>query len=108
MSLHSSLDDACVQLRQTAACAAVHDAVADADHGAREDLGLDDVLDADGVLVIEWPERILPALPAERLWVELARVGEGQRRLGFAAEGSRFVDVLGALVAEGLAHAAGD
>lgn len=71
-------------------------------------LGLDDVLDAEGVLVIEWPERILPALPAERLWVELAREGEGQRRLVFTANGSRFADVLGALVAEGLAHAAGD
>jgi tRNA threonylcarbamoyladenosine biosynthesis protein TsaE len=71
-------------------------------------LGLDDVLDADGVLVIEWPERILPVLPTERLWVELAREGEGQRRLVFTASGSRFTDVLGILVAEGLAHAAGD
>lgn len=71
-------------------------------------LGLDDVLDAGGVLVVEWPERILAALPPERLWVTLRREGEGRRRLSFSASGARYGDLLAALTAEGLAYVAGD
>jgi tRNA threonylcarbamoyladenosine biosynthesis protein TsaE len=71
-------------------------------------LGLDDVLDARGVLVVEWPERILAALPPERLWVTLQREGKGRRRLLFSASGARYAVLLATLMAEGLAHAAGD
>lgn len=71
-------------------------------------LGLDDVLDAGGVLIVEWPERIGPALPPERLWVALARENEGQRRLSFTASGTRYSSMLDALDGEGIAHAAGD
>src|SRR5579859_2076084 len=34
-------------------------------------IGLEDMLDSSDVTVIEWPERILPFLPDERLWVTL-------------------------------------
>lgn len=72
-------------------------------------LGLDDILDADGVLVVEWPERILAALPLERLWVSLRHEGEGRRHLAFSANGGRYADLLADLVRRGmLAHAAGN
>lgn len=71
-------------------------------------LGLDDVLDADGVLVIEWPERIEGALPEERLWIGMEHAGEGRRRLTLEASGARYEELLVALDPEGLVDAAGD
>lgn len=35
-------------------------------------IGLDDILENNGPVIIEWPERVLDALPAERLWVKIA------------------------------------
>jgi tRNA threonylcarbamoyladenosine biosynthesis protein TsaE len=71
-------------------------------------LGLDDILDARGVLVIEWPERIRAALPAERLWIDLQHVDESRRRLSFSASGARYATLLDALDAQELANAAGN
>ena len=64
-------------------------------------LGLDDVLDAPGALVVEWPERVLAALPAGRLWVVLDRLGEGRRRLTFSASGARHEMLLAELTQGG-------
>ena len=79
-----------------------------ADAGEAWALGLDDVLEADGVLVVEWPERVAGALPDERLWVTLEHVGRGRRRLSFESSGGRYEALLGELVMWGLANAAGD
>lgn len=56
------------------------------------ELDLDRLL-TDGSLLVEWPERIQPLLPAERLWLTLEDVAEEQRRLLFHARGRRY-DVL--------------
>ena len=65
---------------------------------AREALqaGLADVLDDGGDLVLEWPERILPALPPDRLWVTLRWVGDEKRGLRFEAAGDRPLQLLAA------------
>ncbi|MEL6528311.1 MAG: tRNA (adenosine(37)-N6)-threonylcarbamoyltransferase complex ATPase subunit type 1 TsaE, partial [Chloroflexota bacterium] len=42
-------------------------------------IGFDDMIENDGVLVIEWAERITDALPEKHLWIEL-RVIEELRR----------------------------
>jgi tRNA threonylcarbamoyladenosine biosynthesis protein TsaE len=53
-----------------------------------EDLGLEDIL-ATGVLAVEWAERVLDALPAERVEVRLAG-GDGEtREIVVAAQGER-------------------
>lgn len=49
------------------------------DPGEVEELGLDEIL-ADGVLIIEWPERAGGRWP-EALHLTLADTGEGSRRL---------------------------
>lgn len=54
-----------------------------------DSIGLDDMLDGDGVLVIEWPERIQEALPDERLWLELRILETTRRNLVLAGAGSR-------------------
>ncbi len=57
-------------------------------------VGLDDILDRPGVVMIEWPERISDALPAERLWVALRWSAATKRGLCFAAEGERYIELL--------------
>jgi tRNA threonylcarbamoyladenosine biosynthesis protein TsaE len=51
-------------------------------------IGLDDLFDQ-GVVVIEWPERIGGALPAARLWVAIDDLGGDDRRFVFTASGER-------------------
>lgn len=58
-----------------------------------EELDIDAML-ARGPLVVEWPERMLNVLPAERLWVQLEHIDETQRRLRFEAYGTRAVELL--------------
>jgi tRNA threonylcarbamoyladenosine biosynthesis protein TsaE len=50
---------------------------------------LDDILDAPGVLVIEWPERIAAALPDECLWIEIRDLGGSERAFRLTAAGER-------------------
>ncbi|MBN1120969.1 MAG: tRNA (adenosine(37)-N6)-threonylcarbamoyltransferase complex ATPase subunit type 1 TsaE [Anaerolineae bacterium] len=59
--------------------------------------GLDDILDAQEILVIEWPEHILDTLPADRLWIEITDQGGDSRKLAFTAGGSRAAVLLSRL-----------
>jgi tRNA threonylcarbamoyladenosine biosynthesis protein TsaE len=54
------------------------------------DLGLDDLLAGDGLVVIEWPERMAAVLPAECLKVQLAWVDHSRRSLRVGAAGERY------------------
>ncbi len=55
-----------------------------------ETIGIEDMLAGDAVVLIEWPERIVPLLPDERLWISLAEADVPTRRqLQFRASGSR-------------------
>lgn len=51
--------------------------------------GLEDVLDAPGVLMIEWPERLGAFLPPDHLWLTLRHVSETRRGLRLIAHGDR-------------------
>jgi len=44
---------------------------------------------ADGVTLIEWPDRLGPALPSERLDVRIDGAGDGERRIFLVAHGER-------------------
>lgn len=61
-------------------------------------LGLEELLDAPGVVAIEWPDRAAEALPPERLVIEL-EFGEGasERRLRVLAAGDRYERIVAAL-----------
>lgn len=57
-----------------------------------EETGLLEVIHiGDGVTVIEWAERILAALPAERLEIELTDTGDDERTITFTGQGERWV-----------------
>jgi len=60
------------------------------------ELDLDTML-ADGALVVEWPERVGPALPSERLWLQLDYMAEEHRQIIFKACGRRYDEVLAGL-----------
>lgn len=63
--------------------------------------GLDDLFNGDGVIVIEWPERIHDMLPSDRLWVQLTDRGGDERELIFTAVGERSGRLLGKLSLRG-------
>jgi tRNA threonylcarbamoyladenosine biosynthesis protein TsaE len=52
-----------------------------------ESIGFDEILDSNGVVIVEWPERILDALPKERLWLEMKVVDDTRRNISIEAEG---------------------
>ncbi len=52
-------------------------------------LGLEDYLAADDILILEWAERIADALPAQRLWVDIAHRPGQQREFNIEAQGER-------------------
>jgi tRNA threonylcarbamoyladenosine biosynthesis protein TsaE len=59
---------------------------------------------ADGVLLVEWPERGLEALPAEHVLVVLEPTeGPSERRITVVGVGERYKSVLDGLLAAGLA-----
>ena len=51
--------------------------------------GLLDERQAEGVTLIEWPDRLGPALPAGRLDVRIEGAGDGERRIFLVAHGER-------------------
>lgn len=64
---------------------AVHEALA---------LGLDDYLLGDGVCLIEWADRIRPALPSESLWVTLRHLDVSKRGIVMRSTGTRYQELL--------------
>jgi tRNA threonylcarbamoyladenosine biosynthesis protein TsaE len=58
------------------------------------DVGLDDLLAGDDVVVIEWAERIPELLPAEHLEIRFTYLDPTRRRLCFVGHGPRFATIL--------------
>lgn len=56
--------------------------------------GFDDLLAAEGVMLIEWPERILEVLPPERLNLHLRWVDDMKRGFHLEAQGARYEQLL--------------
>jgi tRNA threonylcarbamoyladenosine biosynthesis protein TsaE len=58
-----------------------------------EDLDLDALLST-GPLLVEWAERISPALPSERLTIQMTWMAEEQRNLVFTPHGAHYEQLL--------------
>ena len=58
-----------------------------------EELDLDVML-SEGVVIIEWPEKLNGLLPNDRLWITLEHIQEEQRQMSFKAHGKRYDDLL--------------
>jgi tRNA threonylcarbamoyladenosine biosynthesis protein TsaE len=59
-----------------------------------ESIGFDEILDSQGVVIVEWPERIIDALPKERLWIEMKVVDDTRRNISIEAEGKQHQELL--------------
>lgn len=57
-------------------------------------IGLDDILDRQGAVMIEWPERIEALLPTDRLWISLRWAAATKRGICFTAAGRRAEQLL--------------
>jgi tRNA threonylcarbamoyladenosine biosynthesis protein TsaE len=57
-------------------------------------LGLEERLEGDSPLMIEWPERIADILPERRLWVRLTWVEDSRRDVRVEAAGPRYERML--------------
>lgn len=68
-----------------------------ADSSGLYDLGFDEYLDGDGVVVIEWADRIADALPPDRLDLHLTTEGPDARRIVMTAHGARLENLLATL-----------
>jgi tRNA threonylcarbamoyladenosine biosynthesis protein TsaE len=58
-----------------------------------EALDLDNLVEG-GVLVVEWPERILAALPEDNLWIAMDWVADEHRRMLFTPHGDSYAKKL--------------
>jgi tRNA threonylcarbamoyladenosine biosynthesis protein TsaE len=58
-----------------------------------EDLDLDALIST-GPLLVEWAERISPALPSERLTIQMTWMADEQRNLVFTPHGTRYEQLL--------------
>ncbi len=57
-------------------------------------VGLDDVFDGQGAVIIEWPERIEGWLPPDRLRIQIGYLSETRRTLQFKGIGERAEQLL--------------
>ncbi len=58
-----------------------------------EDLDVNLMLER-GPVVVEWPEKIDPVLPPQRIWVDLRWLADEQRGLKFSGSGERYQEML--------------
>ncbi len=64
----------------------------------KNDIGLLDYFNKDGICIIEWPEMLEEDLPEERLDITFKVVGEETRILVFTPHGSQYEDVCAAVL----------
>ncbi len=64
------------------------------DESEVDTIGLDDILDGDGTIVFEWPERIEGALPEERLWIEIHVLDVFRRNFVFEGNNTRYRELI--------------
>jgi len=65
------------------------------------DVGLEEVLDGEGVAVIEWAEKAQHLLPAEYLWIEIRFTEQDEvREIIFRPRGRRYEEIVARLNGE--------
>ena len=65
--------------------------------GEVDTLGMDDLLDGEHIVIMEWPERIREVLPPAHLWIDIELLQDDQRELVFREQGARYAALVDAL-----------
>lgn len=63
-------------------------------------LGPDDYFESDGLVLIEWAERVADCLPRERLAIHIEVTGPTQRRFDITALGEKYILLIADLAAK--------
>jgi tRNA threonylcarbamoyladenosine biosynthesis protein TsaE len=63
------------------------------------DAGFDEFFQGDGVSLVEWPQRLVRLLPADRLEIFFSYLDDHVRRIEFYPFGDRFIRMIAALPA---------
>lgn len=66
--------------------------------GSNEDLGFEEMIDGDGVAVIEWPQYMEREIPKECLKIVITRLAEEEREFVIESVGERYDELLEALL----------
>ena len=61
--------------------------------GNTDELGLEDYLKKDGVIIIEWADMIRSELPEERLEIKFKITGEEKRSITITPYGEKYEDL---------------
>jgi len=59
-----------------------------------ESIGFDDMIETKGVVVVEWAERIMDALPTSYLWIHLRVMENNRRNFILEAVGTRYQNLI--------------
>ena len=62
--------------------------------GLHQDLGFEELMEDEGITVIEWPDYMSDQLPSEYLRIDIKRKGEFARKFTFIAQGEKYQDLL--------------
>lgn len=62
--------------------------------GLHQELGFEEMIEGDGVCVIEWPDYMKDHLPTEYLSITLTNLEEDQRKINLTAVGERYERLL--------------
>jgi tRNA threonylcarbamoyladenosine biosynthesis protein TsaE len=63
------------------------------------DLGAEEYFQSDGLVLIEWADRVADCLPADRLDIQIEVAGDSARRFELTAHGARCVEAIERLAA---------
>jgi len=66
--------------------------------GSDEDLGFEEMIDGDGVAVIEWPQYMEREIPNDRLEIIIRRLNDDQREFEFLSYGRQYDAMLEELI----------
>lgn len=66
-------------------------------NGLNEDFDLEELIEGDGVCVIEWPDQVSELLPKDFLKIEFERISETQRKIKIISKSIHYDKVVQAL-----------
>jgi tRNA threonylcarbamoyladenosine biosynthesis protein TsaE len=58
------------------------------------ELGLEEVIDGQGITFVEWPDKIESILPEEMLYIKINKTEDDQRNISFDAIGNDYLKVI--------------
>ncbi len=63
-------------------------------NGLNEDFDLEELIETDGVCVIEWPDQVSELLPKDFLKIEFERINETQRKIKIISKSAHYDKVV--------------